>query len=72
IHMMQTRVKTLYRCHVILVKETLEAPMTQVRYFASSDLQADVTTLVGVMATSVIRGRISLARIDISVYSLLS
>ncbi len=49
-HVVQTRVKKLYRCHVILVKETLEAPVTQVRYFASSDLQADVTTLVGHLA----------------------
>ncbi len=50
VHVVQTRVKKLYRCQVILVRETLDAPVTQVRYFASSDLQADVTTLVGHLA----------------------
>ncbi len=50
VHAVQTRVKTLYRCQVILVKETLDAPVTQVRYFASSDLTADVPTLVGHLA----------------------
>jgi len=50
VHVVQTQVKTLYRSHVILVKETLEAPVTQVRYFASSELQADVPTLVGHLA----------------------
>jgi hypothetical protein len=50
VHVVQTRVKKLYRCQVILVKETLEAPVKQVRYFASSDLTADVPTLVGHLA----------------------
>ena len=50
VHAVQTRVKKLYRCQVILVKETLDAPVTQVRYFASSDLTADVPTLVGHLA----------------------
>ena len=42
--------KKLYRCQVLLVRETLDAPVKQVRYFASSDLQADGTTLVGHLA----------------------
>ncbi len=50
VHVVQTRVKKLYRCQVILVKETLDAPVKQVRYFASSDLAADVPTLVGHLA----------------------
>ncbi len=45
-HVLQTRVKKLYRCQVILVRETLDAPVKQVRFFASSDLHADVPTLV--------------------------
>src|SRR3712207_8767604 len=48
----QTRVKKLYRCQVILVKETQDAPLSQVRYFASSDLEADAQTLVGHLARS--------------------
>jgi SRSO17 transposase len=50
VHVVQTRVKKLYRCQVLLVKETLEAPVKQVRFFASSDLAADVPTLVGHLA----------------------
>jgi SRSO17 transposase len=50
VHVVQTRVKKLYRCQVILVRETLEAPVSQVRFFASSDLEADAHTLVGHLA----------------------
>ncbi len=50
VHVVQTRVKKLYRCQVILVKETLEASVKQVRYFASSDLAADAQTLMGHLA----------------------
>ena len=50
VHVVQTRVKKLYRCQVILVKETLEAPVKQVRFFASSDLAADAQTLVAHLA----------------------
>ncbi len=46
VHVVQTRVKKLYRCQVILVRESLDAPLKQLRYFASSDLGADVPTLV--------------------------
>ena len=50
VHVVQTRVKKLDRCQVILVKETLAAPVKQVRYFASSNLAADAQTLVGHLA----------------------
>ena len=50
VHVVQTRVRKLYRCQVLLVRESLDAPVEQVRYFASSDLQADVATLVGHLA----------------------
>jgi SRSO17 transposase len=50
VHVVQTRVKKLYRCQVLLVKESREAPAKQVRFFASSDLQADAQTLVGHVA----------------------
>ena len=51
VHLVQTRVKKLYRCPVLLVKETRDAPVKQVRYFASSDLVADAQTLVAHLAT---------------------
>ncbi|MCA1599377.1 MAG: transposase, partial [Chloroflexi bacterium] len=50
VHVVQTRVKQLYRCQVLLVRESLEAPLKQVRYFASSDLEGDAATLVGHLA----------------------
>ena len=46
VHVVRTRVKKLYRCQVLLVKESRDAPAKEVRFFASSDLQADVQTLV--------------------------
>ena len=50
VHVVQTRVKKLYRCQVLLVKEARHAPPKEVRVFASSDLQADAQTLVGHLA----------------------
>ena len=50
VHVVQTRVKKLYRCQVLLVKETRDATAKEVRFFASSDLQGDVQTLVGHVA----------------------
>ncbi len=50
VHVVSTRVKKLYRCQVVIVRESLEAPLKATRYFASSDLGADVTTLVGHLA----------------------
>ena len=50
VHVVQTRVKKLSRCQVLLVKETRDAAAKEVRFLASSDLQADVQTLVGHVA----------------------
>lgn len=47
-HVVSTRVKKLYRCQVILVRETLDG---QTRYWASSDLDADLATLLLHIAT---------------------
>ncbi|MSP14124.1 MAG: hypothetical protein EXR62_14360, partial [Chloroflexi bacterium] len=41
VHTLQTRVRKLYRCQVIIVRESLDAPLSEVRYFGSSDLTAD-------------------------------
>ena len=50
VHVVSTRVRKLYRCQLIIVRESLEAPLKETRYFASSDLQADVAMLVGHLA----------------------
>jgi DDE superfamily endonuclease len=49
-HAVQTRVRKLYRCQVVIVRERLDAPLSQARYWASSDLTADLATLVGHIA----------------------
>jgi len=41
VHVVKTRVRKLYRCQVMVVRETLEGPLSEVRYFATSDMNAD-------------------------------
>lgn len=50
VHVVRTRVRTLYRCQVIIVREALDTPLSQARYWASSDLAADLPTLVSHLA----------------------
>lgn len=49
-HAVQTRVRKLYRCQVVILREALDAPLTQARYWASSDRCADLPTLVAHIA----------------------
>jgi hypothetical protein len=46
VHRLKTRVRKLYQCQVLIVRESLDAPLSQTRYWASSDLAADAATLV--------------------------
>ncbi len=46
VHVVTTRVRKLYRGLVIIVRQSLDAPLSQARYWASSDLQADPETLL--------------------------
>lgn len=50
VHVVRTRVRKLYTCQVILVRESLDGPGSGVRYWASSDLLADRAGLVGHIA----------------------
>lgn len=50
VHVVQTRVRKLYRCQVVIVRESLEAPLSEARFFASSDRTADPDTLLGHLA----------------------
>lgn len=43
VHVVSTRVKKLYRCQVVLIRETLDGAT---RYWASSDLDADAESLL--------------------------
>ncbi len=44
--MVTTQVRTLYRCQVVIVRQSLDAPLPQARSFASSDREADARTLL--------------------------
>ncbi len=50
VHVISTRVRKLYRCQVVIVRESLETPVAEARYWASSDLEADLERLVGHIA----------------------
>lgn len=50
VHVVSTRVRTLYRCQVVIVRPALDAPPAATRYWASSDLAADLSTLLGHIA----------------------
>ncbi len=51
VHVVTTRVRKLYQCQVVIVRQELSAPLSQARYWASSDLQADLPTLLTHIAT---------------------
>ncbi len=39
VHVVTTRVRKLYLCQVVIVRQSLDAPLSQARYWASSDLE---------------------------------
>ena len=45
-HVIDTRIRKLYRCKLIIVRQDLDGPISQTRYWASSDLAADAQTLL--------------------------
>lgn len=51
VHVVKTTVRKLYRCQVIIVRHSLDAPLAQTRYWASSDLEADARALLTHIAT---------------------
>jgi hypothetical protein len=46
VHVVRTRVRKLYACQVIIARFALDCPLKAVRYWASSDLDADAPTLL--------------------------
>jgi SRSO17 transposase len=50
VHTITTTVRNLGRCQVILVRDSLAAPVKEVRFWASRDLDADAATLIGHLA----------------------
>jgi len=50
VHVVHTRVRSLYRCQLVIARPALDAPVSATRYWASSDLDADAATLLGHIA----------------------
>lgn len=46
VHVIDTRVKKLYRCKLVIVRKDLDDPVSKARFWASSDLSADVQMLL--------------------------
>jgi hypothetical protein len=46
VHTLSTRVRKLYRCQVVVLRQALDAPLAEARFWASSDLSADRATLL--------------------------
>ncbi len=46
VHVVTTRVRKLYCCQVVIVRQSLDGPLSQARYWASSDLEADPAALL--------------------------
>jgi hypothetical protein len=46
VHVVTTSVRKLYRCQIVIVRQSLDAPLSQARYFASSDLEANTEALL--------------------------
>lgn len=49
-HLVKTFVKKLGACQVLIVRERLDQPLKEVRYWATSELEADLATVVGWVA----------------------
>jgi hypothetical protein len=50
VHVLTTSVRKLYRCQGVIVRHSLAAPLSQARFWASSDLEGDVGTLLAHIA----------------------
>jgi len=51
VHVVRTRVRKPYTCQLVIARYSLTCPLKAVRYWASSDLDADLPTLVNHIAT---------------------
>jgi SRSO17 transposase len=51
VHVVRTRIRKLYTCQLVIARYALDCPLKAVRYWASSDLDADLPTLLDHIAT---------------------
>jgi hypothetical protein len=50
VHVVTTRVRKLYSCQVVIVRQSLDAPLSQARSWASSELEASPALLLAHIA----------------------
>ena len=50
VHVIHTRIRKLYTCQLVIARPSLDCPAKDIRYWASSDLDADLMTLVHYIA----------------------
>src|SRR6266571_4159146 len=50
VHVITTSVRKLYRCQMVIVRHSLDTPLSQARFWASSDLEGDAQTLLAHIA----------------------
>jgi hypothetical protein len=50
VHVVDTRVRKLYRCKIIIVRKNLNDPISAVRFWVTSDLEADAQTCINVIS----------------------
>ena len=49
VHVVDTRVRKLYRCQIIIVRKNLNDPISAARFWVTSDLKADAQTCLNVI-----------------------
>ncbi len=47
VHVVDTRIRSLYRCKLIVVRQSLDDPISEARFWASSDMVSDAQALLG-------------------------
>jgi len=50
VHVVDTRVRKLYRCQIIVVRKNLDDPLSTARFWVTSDLTADAQTCLNVIS----------------------
>jgi len=50
VHVVDTRVRKLYRCKIIIVRKSLNDPISAARFWVTSDLEADAQTCLNVIS----------------------
>jgi len=50
VHVVDTRVRKLYRCKLIIIRKSLKDPVSAARFWVTSDLEADAQTCLNVIS----------------------